>query len=260
MCTVLLPLAATRLVRAKAESEREVPARAHPSNIATKYDQEKGNEAKLEPPANVTRAAINISANESSPDIAPQSGQSSPVQSSPPNLQEPKNEMNALDSNGFSVEEQNRLMSNDVGPAYIYELEGAGYHQLTVAQLIALYTNDVHADYVAALNSVGYGGLPPKELIALKTNGITTDVIRSFQAVRYADFKARNYIAFRSNGVTPAYLKSMQATGYDRLTPKQIVDMWVAGVTAEFIKAARSRGYSGLSPEQLIELKQHGSP
>lgn len=161
--------------------------------------------------------------------------------------------------NSFSVEDRNRLLNNGIGPAYIKEMAGAGYRQLTAAQLIALYSNVVRADYVESLQSVGYPSLSPADIIALRSNGITAEVIKSFQAVKYADFQATNYIAFRSNGVPPSYLKSMTAAGYDKLTPKQIVDMWVAGVTGEFIRDAR-RGNANPSPEELIELKKREKP
>jgi len=248
MAAVLMPLFASRLVRAEAESEIAVRA-----NLAR--EQDPGNQEA----ESVTRVATGISQAKASPGNAPQS--SSTASPTPePNSQEPKNEMIDPGSAGFSVEDQNRLTNNGIGPAYILELKDAGYPNLTAAQLIALRSNGVRAEYIGSLKSVGYGGLPANDLIGLKTNGITRDVIKSFQSVKYADFRATNYIAFKSNGVTPAYLTSMRAAGYDRLTPKQIVDMWVAGVTANFIKSARSRGHSNLSPEQLIELKRHGSP
>ena len=164
-----------------------------------------------------------------------------------------------LNSAGYSVEDQNRLINNGIGPAYILELKNAGYPDLSVTQLIAFRSNGVRADYIRSLKSVGFAALPPNEVISLKTNGITPDVIKPFQAVKYADFKATNYIAFKSNGVTPAYLKAMKAIGYDHLTPKQIVDLWVAGVTANFVKDARKHD-ANLSPEAVIELKRHGHP
>src|SRR6478672_9914995 len=165
--------------------------------------------------------------------VIPQGQTASPRSSPAPNSSEPEKEMTTVTSTDFSVADQNRLVNNGIGPAYILELKNAGYPDVTVAQLIALRSNGVRADYIAALKSVGFTGLSPNELIALKTNGITPEVIKSFQAVKYADFKATNYIAFKSNGVTPAYLDALKSIGYDRLTPKQIVDMWVAGVTVD---------------------------
>lgn len=162
--------------------------------------------------------------------------------------------------NSFSVEDRNNLINNGVGPAYIREMAGAGYRNLTPAQLIALRSNAVRADYVASLESVGYPGLDLRDLLALRTNGITANVIKSFQAVEYAHFQATNFIAFTSNGVPPAYLKSMKALGYDKLTPKQIVDMWVAGVNEAFVRDTRSRGNANPSPEELIELKKREKP
>lgn len=244
--SMFISLASTQLI--SAQRAANVPT------VANDVTQVKRNETALrEQKAGVADAAAKQS---------PENNQSAGQTSSLPQANQPASKGTGDDQmgeqilNSFSVEEQNRLLSNGVGPAYLGEMAGAGYHQLTVAQLIALYTNVVRADYVASLGSVGYPGLSPAEMIALRSNGITADVIKSFQAVRYADFKAGNYIAFRSNGVTPSYLRSMSAAGYDKLTPKQIVDMWVAGVTPEFIRAARRRGYANLSPEKLIELKQ----
>ena len=240
MAAVVVPVFASSLVRA--ESDSKIAA----IELLSLHTEE-----------STPRVAIVIQ----SPSPTPQGSPTASPRSSPePNTPEPEKEMTNLSSAGFSGEDQNRLINNGIGPAYILELKNAGYADLTAAQLIAFRSNDVRADYIASLKSVGYGGLSQNDLLALKTNGITKDVIKSFQAVNYADFKATNYIAFKSNGVTPEYLKSMKATGYDQLTPKQIVDMWVAGVTADFIKSARSRGYSNLSPEQLIELKRHGHP
>src|SRR5262249_20853472 len=48
----------------------------------------------------------------------------------------------------FSQEERARLISNGIGPAYLEEMGEAGYHQLSVAQLIALFSNGVRAKYV----------------------------------------------------------------------------------------------------------------
>ncbi|HEX6716521.1 MAG TPA: M56 family metallopeptidase [Pyrinomonadaceae bacterium] len=240
MAAVVVPVFASSLVRAETDSK---VAATPLLNLQTE------------------ESAPRVAIMSQSPSPTPQGSPTASPNSSPaPNTPEPEKEMINLSSAGFSGEDQNRLINNGIGPAYILELKNAGYSDLTVAQLIAFRSNDVRADYIASLKSVGYGGLSQNDLLALKTNGITKDVIKSFQAVNYADFKATNYIAFRSNGVTPEYLKSMKAIGYDQLTPKQIVDMWVAGVTADFIKSARSRGYSNLSPEQLIELKRHGHP
>src|ERR1044071_5890816 len=82
-----------------------------------------------------------------------------------PSLSELEKEMSTSSSRAFSVQDQNRLVNNGIGPAYILELKNAGYRDLTVAQLVALRSNGVHADYIAALKSVGFAGLPPEQLI-----------------------------------------------------------------------------------------------
>ena len=249
MCAVFISLVGTQLVRG--ESAAKVPVVSNEMQL--EQDQTSGRDQKAEASDTVAKQS-------------PGTNQSATPTPSPAQAEQPAPKDAGDDQTGeqvfnsFSAEEQNRLSSNGIGPAYINEMSGAGYRQLTVAQLIALFSNAVRADYVDSLRSVGYSGLSTSDLLALKTNGITTDVIKSFQAVKYADFKAMNYIAFRSNGVTPSYLKAMSAVGYDKLTPKQIVDMWVAGVTSEFIRTARSRGQTNLSPEELIELRKREKP
>ena len=156
----------------------------------------------------------------------------------------------------FSAEEWNQLARQGIGPAYIKEMEDAGYRQLTVAQLIGLFSNSVRADYVAGLRSVGYERLSTRDLLSLKTNGITPEVIKSYQAVKHASFEAKKYVALVTNGVTPSYLKSLADTGYDSLSANKAIEMRLAGITSDFIGEVRSRGYVNLSPNDLIELKR----
>ena len=163
---------------------------------------------------------------------------------------------NAQSYFGFTAEEQKRLASHGIGPAYIKEMADAGYSGLTVGHLIQLFSNSVRADYVAALKSVGYTGLSTNELLSLKTNGITREVIRSFQAETRASFKAKHYPAMLSNGVTPSYLKSLADAGYDSLSANKAIEFRLAGITSEFIGEARRRGHVNLSPNELIELKR----
>jgi len=155
----------------------------------------------------------------------------------------------------YSVQDRDRLRSNGIGPAYIKEMNDAGYRDLTVEQLIALFSNGVRASYVGGLRFVGYSGLSTSDLLSLKTNGVTPEVIRSFGTVNHADFKAMNYASMISNGVTPSYVRSLNDVGYNSLIANKIVALRLAGVTSDFIREEERRGNAGLSPNELIELK-----
>jgi beta-lactamase regulating signal transducer with metallopeptidase domain len=251
LCAVFLSLAGTQVVSSRSVADHEL------AGVSAQLDQTGSSQQQAKDRTAKAPAAKRSPENSQSPRPTP-----SPSPAHQPAANDPGDDQMTAEQvfNSFSVEDRNNLINNGVGPAYIKEMAGAGYRDLTAAQLIALRSNAVRADYVASLESVGYPDLSLRDLLALRTNGITADVIKSFQAVNYAHFQATNFIAFTSNLVPPSYLKSMKGLGYDKLTPKQIVDMWVAGVSDKFIREVRSRGNANPSPEELIEMKKREKP
>jgi beta-lactamase regulating signal transducer with metallopeptidase domain len=146
--------------------------------------------------------------------------------------------------------------SEPKGTSFLEEMDKAGYHNLSVDQLIALKIHGVNAEFIRDLRAEGLQPTPD-QLVALKIHGVTPQYIDHF---RSRDWKLDidHLVALRIHGVDPADLDKMSAQGY-KLDPDRAVAMRIHGLTPEFAAHARELGLGEPTFEQLLALKIHGA-
>jgi beta-lactamase regulating signal transducer with metallopeptidase domain len=146
--------------------------------------------------------------------------------------------------------------SAPAGGSFLEEMDKAGYHNLSVDQLIALKIHGVNADFIRDIRAAGYQPTA-EQLVTLKIHAITPQYIQQFKS-RDWKLDIDRLVALRIHGVDPAQLDQMASLGY-KLNPDEAVAMRIHGVTPEFISHTKELGLGNPTFEQLMALKIHGA-
>ena len=145
--------------------------------------------------------------------------------------------------------------SQSKGAGLVEELDRAGYHNLTVDQLVEMKIHGIDANYIRGIRAKGY---EPNldQLVAFKIHGITPEYIDQLQS-RGWKLNADQLVAFRIHGVAPGDLEKMSALGY-KLDADQAVAMRIHGVTPETVNEAKALGLGNPTFDQLLAMRIHG--
>jgi len=169
--------------------------------------------------------------------------------------------------------------------SYLDSLERAGYHNLSVDEMIAMKIHGVSAEqvkemaalgftlspddavaarihdvtpaFVKACKAQGLGDLSFDQLVAMKIHGVDGVYISQFKALGLS-LNADDAVSFRIHNVTPASLKEAQAMGF-KVSADDAVSMAIHHVDAAFVKAWKDTGLSGLDVDELVSLSIHGA-
>ncbi len=141
---------------------------------------------------------------------------------------------------------------------FLSGMVAAGYHNLTVDQLIDLKTHGVTPEFVRGVQQAGYPDLKPEQLIALRDHGVTPDYIAGMKTAGYSGLNLKQLIEARDHGVGPEYLRGLRAGGIENLSLDEVVRLRDHGVDAKYITEMKDAGYGGLKEQQLIEARDHG--
>ena len=141
---------------------------------------------------------------------------------------------------------------------FLTGIAAAGFHNLTVEQLIDLKIHGVTPDFAVAVKQAGFAGVTPAELIELRIHGVDPDLIRALKAIGDSNLSIGDIVSLRIHGVTPDFIAEMKSAGYSGLTMEQYRELRIHGIDAAFVRHLNEYGMHNLSVEQLLRLKQAG--
>ena len=164
--------------------------------------------------------------------------------------------------------------------SFISEMEGAGFSDLDVDQLVAMKIHEITPAYVKAMRDLGYHA-DVEHIVAMKVQEITPDYVRGIRGEGFEP-DADQIIAMKVHEITPQYVQQMRAMGFEpsadqlialkvhevtadyrdalatagyKLDADEIIQAKVMDITPEFINQVRAHGFKNLSMDQLIRLK-----
>lgn len=141
------------------------------------------------------------------------------------------------------------------GAGFIEDIEKAGYHNLTVDQLIALKIHDVTGDYIRQIKAEGYQPTVD-QLLAMKIHNVTPQYVSEMKQ-RGMQLDIDHLLAFRIHNVDPAQLERMSAQGY-KLNADQAIAMRIHNLTPEMANNVKAMGLGTPTFDQLLAMKIHG--
>jgi beta-lactamase regulating signal transducer with metallopeptidase domain len=141
---------------------------------------------------------------------------------------------------------------------FLTGIAAAGFHNLTVEQLIELKIHGVTPDFAVAVKQAGFANVTPAELIELRIHGVDADFIRAFKAAGDGNLSIDDLVSLHIHGVTPDFIAEMKSAGYSGLSMDQYRQLRISGVDAGFIRHLNEHGMHNLSVQQLIRLKRAG--
>ena len=151
----------------------------------------------------------------------------------------------------------------DITPAFVSDLRGAGYNQLTVDQLIKMGMERAESNagagsvdrtpapqppiivepgratsnFVSELETLGYGRPSAHQLAAMNTQGVTLNFVRAISPYFSTHPTIDQLIGMRTQGVTAKYINGLASLGYTDLSAKQIICLSARGITLDFIQS-----------------------
>jgi len=175
-----------------------------------------------------------------------------------------------------------RLCVEDLGLAWIQDLDSLGLHDATLSDLLRLHHNGVKPEFVRALVSAGYD-VDVERVIRLWVNGVSAEYVRGLEAppggpwpveqiVRFHNngleaayvsalaryFEAEDLVRLHNNGVEASYVRDFRALGYESATASDLVRLRNNGVSPAFARRAREL-HGPVSTEDLIRLRVNGA-
>jgi beta-lactamase regulating signal transducer with metallopeptidase domain len=147
--------------------------------------------------------------------------------------------------------------SQKVGGDYISELEGAGYSNLSLDDLIKLKSLGVSGDYIRAMAAAGFGHPPVEQLVKLRALGVTPEYVRDIRKL-FPSASLDEIVQMRAVGVTPDYVSGLQSAGLTGLTADSVRGLRALGVDATYMHEMSTAGYPHLNTEQLEKLRALG--
>jgi len=146
----------------------------------------------------------------------------------------------------------------DKSQDFLAGIAAAGFHNLTVEQLIDMKIHGVTPDFAAAVKQAGFASVTPAELIELRIHGVDPDLIRALKAAGDSHLSIGDIVSLRIHGVTPDFIAEMKSAGYSGLTVEQCRQLRIHGIDAAFVRHLNEYGMHNLSVQQLVRLKQAG--
>ena len=141
--------------------------------------------------------------------------------------------------------------------SYIGQLAEAGYHDLSVDDLISFKIHGVTADYARSLQATGFKPNPP-ELVSMRIHGVTPEYAQALKAGGFADLTIDQLISGRIHGVNPDVVEQLKGAVMGTLTFDDVVSARIHGLTPEFVRSLKDAGFSTLTFEQAIAARIHG--
>ena len=162
-----------------------------------------------------------------------------------------------LRTRGYTIDEPRKLMTAgllDLSIAYIDEIRGMGFNDLTFDNLVAFRALRIDAPYINSMRQ-HFGDLDTNTVISLRALNVTSDYINGMKSEGLAPATAHDAIELRALHVDSAYIKEMASVGYDHLSAHDLVQLRALRVDAAFVRSLEAHGFHHLTIEQLIQAK-----
>lgn len=144
------------------------------------------------------------------------------------------------------------------GHDFLSGIVAAGFHDLTVDELIELKIHGVTPEFAQAVKQAGFPSVTAQELVHMSIHGVDLAFLRAMRANGLRNLSIADLISLRIHGVTPDYIAEMKSAGYPDLTADQLQQCRIHGVDADFVRQLRANGQKNLSVDQLLRLKISG--
>jgi beta-lactamase regulating signal transducer with metallopeptidase domain len=154
--------------------------------------------------------------------------------------------------------EQRLLAREDIGLAFLDELEAQEYARPDLALLIRAVQHGVSQSYLSGMGELGYRLGRIEALIEQRDHGVDPEFVRGLQAQGVPRLSATDLIRARDHGVDPDYANGIRIEGYRPLDLDTLVRLRGHGIDAEYITSLATLGYESLDLEQLVTLRGHG--
>jgi hypothetical protein len=113
---------------------------------------------------------------------------------------------------------------------FLTAIVAAGFHNLTVEQLIDLKIHGVTPDFAVAVKQAGFASVTPAELIELRIHGVDPDFIRAFKATSVSNLSIDDLVSLRIHGVDAAFVRHLNENGMHNLSVQQLIRLKQAGI------------------------------
>lgn len=151
-----------------------------------------------------------------------------------------------------------RAAEHGVDRRYLRGMADAGYKLGTLDTLIGLRDHGVDPEYIRMLARQGLQGLPPQELQRARDHGVSPDYIAALSQLGYRNLSITDLVQLRDHGVDPSYIRELETLGLRSLSRDDLIQLRNHGVDPAYVRAFRALGYTRLSVADLVTLRNAG--
>ena len=141
---------------------------------------------------------------------------------------------------------------------FLSGITAAGFHNLTVDELIDLKIHGVTPEFAMAVKQAGYQDVTAEQLVDMAIHGVDVAFMQGMQKNGLNNLSVGDLVSLRIHGVTPDYIAGLRDAGYHNLTADEYQQLRIHGVDAGFIRHLKEKGFRNLSIDQLLRLKITG--
>jgi beta-lactamase regulating signal transducer with metallopeptidase domain len=134
----------------------------------------------------------------------------------------------ALGYTGLEVDDIVALKIHGVTPAYIQQMNQAGWGRLTAEQLVSIRIHGVTPEYMQSMKDLGLTVNDLDDLVAMKIHGLDAAYVREMRSLGL-NLEQDDLVSFKIHGVDPAYVQKMRSI-FPTVTADEIISMKIHGV------------------------------
>jgi hypothetical protein len=180
--------------------------------------------------------------------------------------------------------------------SFVYEMQKAGYQNLSLLQLISFKSQGITTDYIRSIVSARKIGrqpgdtanlLPPadellsaryakvdstylrglikagynltgSQLHSFKVYNVTLGYIDSLKTMGYSNLSFATMIGLRSQNITVDFIKQYRAIGFNEIPADYLSGFKRENISPEFIKSYQGMGYKDIKASELVLIKTRG--
>jgi len=113
-------------------------------------------------------------------------------------------------------------------------------------------------DFLSGIVAAGFHDLTVDELIQLKIHGVTPEFATAIKNAGYKDVTAEELVQLAIHGVSLASIQALRDAGLRNPSIEELVELQIHGVDAAFIRHLHDSGLKNLTIDQLIRLRNAG--
>lgn len=157
-----------------------------------------------------------------------------------------------------SVDEQFSLTLNNIGYAYLDELQSQRYDAPTTADLADAGNHGVTLAYLRDMGAHDYRVGRLASLVRMRDHGVTPDYIEALARHDVRDIPADEIVELRDHGVSADYVGEFRQLGYRRLTTEEMIQLRDHGVGPDYVRVLAVNGVRDIPPAELARMRDHG--